>query len=168
MSFELKRISLGVDDFYMASQDKDLLLRTVPRIREVLATLKLTLHPKKFYLQHYTKGVSFTGSIVKPGRVYVEGRTLNNFMAAVLKLNRATCLEQIYKGVDSVNSYLGLLKHCNEYASRRRILGKLNRKVFKYCYIRGHFEVLCIKNRYKRRNIILQKIRDGTFYDFAI
>ena len=112
--------------------------------------------------------MSFTGSIVKPGRVYVEGRTLNNFMAAVLKLNRATCLEQIYKGVDSVNSYLGLLRHCNEYASRRRILGKLNHRVFKYCYIKGHFDVLCIKNRYKRRNIILQKIRDGTFYDSNI
>lgn len=166
--FGIKYHGRYVDDFYMIHEDKDLLLRTVPRIREVLASMKLTLHPKKFYLQHYKKGVSFTGSIVKPGRVYAEGRVLNNFVAAVLKLNRATCLEQIYKGVSSVNSYLGLLKHTDEYAAKRRILGMLNHRVFKYCYIRGHYEVLCIKNRYKKRNIIRQKIRDGTIYDTAL
>ena len=40
----------------------------MPKIRELLAKLGLRLNEKKFYLQHYSKGVEFTGSIVKPIR----------------------------------------------------------------------------------------------------
>ncbi len=151
-----------VDDFYMIHEDKDLLLQTIPKIREVLASVGLTLHPRKFYLQHYAKGVSFTGCIVKPGRVYVEGRVHTSFKGAVRRINNVKTLADLRQSVDSINSYLGLTRHCNEYGSRRKLLQQLARHVFKRCYINGHFEVLKLKNRYKSKNIIIEKIRNGT------
>ena len=151
-----------VDDFYMIHEDKELLLRTVPKIREVLASAGLTLHPRKFYLQHYTKGVSFTGCIVKPGRVYVEGRVCASFRSAVRRINNEKTLSGLRKDVDSINSYLGLTRHCNEYGSRRRLLQQLAPRVFLRCYVKGHFEILKLKNRYKSKNIIIEKIRNGT------
>lgn len=78
-----------VDDFYCIHKDKEKLLALMPKIRELLAKLGLRLNEKKFYLQHYSKGVEFTGSIVKPGRVYTCNRTITNFVAAVRRLNKA-------------------------------------------------------------------------------
>lgn len=152
-----------VDDFYMIHEDKDLLLRTVPKIREALASAGLTLHPRKFYLQHYTKGVSFTGCIVKPGRVYVEGRVHTSFRSAIRRINNAKSLSEIRTCVDSINSYIGLTRHCDEYSARRSLLEGITPNVFRYCYISGHFEVLKLKKRYKSKNIIMEKIRNGTF-----
>lgn len=107
-----------VDDFYCIHKDKEKLLALMPKIRELLAKLGLRLNEKKFYLQHYSKGVEFTGSIVKPGRVYTCNRTITNFIAAVRRLNKANNERQVLHAVCSINSYLGLLRHTNEYATR--------------------------------------------------
>jgi len=37
------------------------------------------LHPKKIYLQHYTKGVKFLGVVVKPYRIYIGNQTKGTF-----------------------------------------------------------------------------------------
>lgn len=153
-----------VDDFYFIHEDKEKILAAIPLIRAKLQEMGLRLHPKKFYLQHYTKGVSFTGAIVKPGRIYAEGRTVDSFEAAVRRLNRARTREELFACVQSVNSYLGLLRHYNEYDTRKRVLSQMSPMVWKYCYVWGHYEVIKIKNRYKPRNIIRQRIRDGTYY----
>ena len=77
---------------------------------------------------------------------------------------RARTKEELFAGVQSVNSYLGLLRHYNEYNARKRILQQMSPKVWKYCYVWGHWEVVKIKNRYKPRNIARQRIRNGTYY----
>ena len=83
-----------VDDFYMIHPDKTVLLSAVPKIREKLSELGLELNERKFYFQHYTKGIEFTGSILKPNRVYTCNRTITNFIAAVRRLNKAKDLRQ--------------------------------------------------------------------------
>ena len=153
-----------VDDFYIIHADKAKILAAIPLIRSKLESLGLRLHPKKFYLQHYTKGVSFTGAIVKPGRVYAEGRTVDAFEAAVRRLNRSRTKEELFAAVQSVNSYLGLLRHYNEYDTRKRVLNQMEPKVWKYCYVWGHYDVVRIKNRYKPKNIIRERIANGTYY----
>lgn len=40
---------------------------------------------------------------------------------------------------------------------------RLEPHVFKWVYIRGHFEVVVIKKKHRRRTITLQRIRDGTY-----
>lgn len=53
-----------VDDFVLVHHDKDYLKSLIPAIKATLQTrLRLTLHPKKIYLQHYTKGVQFLGAV---------------------------------------------------------------------------------------------------------
>lgn len=152
-----------VDDFYCIHRSKKKLLAAVQPIRDKLASLGLVLNEKKFYLQHYTKGVEFTGAIVKPYRTYCCNRTITNFVAAIRRLNRAKDLRQVIHAVNSINSYLGLLRHSNEYAMRRKILGKIDRSKFEYVYIKGRYEILSLKNRYKIRKITLKRIRDGDY-----
>lgn len=152
-----------VDDFYILDRDKAKLLAAVPQIRALLESYGLRLSPTKFYIQHYSKGVEFTGTIVKYDRKYTCNRTIRNFVMAVRRLNRAEDIEHVKKAVDSINSYLGCLRHCNEYAMRRKILGKIERHCFEYIYIKGHYEVVAIKRKYKQRYLTLQKIRDGTY-----
>lgn len=152
-----------VDDFYCIHADKKVLLSAVPKIRVKLAELGLSLNPKKFYFQHYTKGVEFTGAVVKPYRTYCCNRVLTNFIAAVRKLNRARNIDEINHAVCSINSYLGLLRQYNEYAHRRKILKMIEPCVFKWIYIKGHYEVVAIKNKYKQNCITQKRIRDGDY-----
>ena len=140
-----------VDDFYIVHTDKKELLDSVPKIRQILKErCMVSLHPDKFYIQHYSKGIKFTGAVVKYGRVYPANRTVGNFTNAIYKLNHAREVEGVTKCIQSINSYLGILIHMDSYAIRRKILGMIDRRLFKYIYIRGHFEVVCLKEKYKR------------------
>ena len=48
----------------------------IPQITDFLqAGLKLTLHPRKMYLQHYSKGVHFLGMVIQPNHI-TSGRRL--------------------------------------------------------------------------------------------
>ena len=153
-----------VDDFYIVSKSRKRLSNAVPKIREMLARYGLTLHPKKFYLQHYSKGVDFTGGIIKFGRVYTKNRNVYNFIRSVKALNRAHTLRDTEKAIQSVNSYLGLLHHCAEYGLRRKVLNMVEKHVFKYVAIKGHFDYLVIKAKYRKRHIIIKHIRNGTLW----
>ena len=65
-----------VDDFMIVSSDKEKLKSSVDKIIEFAQReLKLTIHSNKRYFQHYTKGVQFIGSVIKPNRIYVLNRT---------------------------------------------------------------------------------------------
>lgn len=152
-----------VDDFYCIHKDKQVLLSAVPKIRAKLSELGLSLNPKKFYFQHYTKGVEFTGAVVKPYRTYCCNRVLTNFIAAVRKLNRARNLDDVTHTICSINSYLGLLRQYNEYTNRRKILKMIEPRIYKWIYIKGHYEVVAIKNKYKQNCITKKRIRDGDY-----
>ena len=152
-----------VDDFYMIHPDKTVLLSAVPKIREKLSELGLELNERKFYFQHYTKGIEFTGSIVKPNRVYTCNRTITNFIAAVRRLNKAKDLRQAEHAVNSINSYLGLLRHNNEYNTRKRVLKMIESQAYEYVYIKKNYRILALKNKYKKRVQTYKRIRDGDY-----
>ena len=153
-----------VDDFYSVARSKAFLLSLMGPIRQLLEKYHLKLNEKKFYLQHYSKGVEFTGTIVKPGRTYVCNRTINKFIMAVRRLNAIQDESELEHDVAAINSYLGLLRQNNEYANRRKILNMIDRRIFKeYVYIKGHYEILAIRNKHKKRTKTLKKIRDGDY-----
>jgi len=57
-----------VDDFYVVHRDKEFLVRLTEEVRDYLRREeKLTLHPRKFYLQRVEKGVMYLGIVIKPG-----------------------------------------------------------------------------------------------------
>lgn len=83
---------------------------------------------------------------------------------AVRRLNAIQDESELEHDVAAINSYLGLLRQNNEYANRRKILNMIDRRIFKeYVYIKGHYEILAIRNKHKKRTKTLKKIRDGDY-----
>lgn len=147
-----------VDDMSFVSKDKERLLSIIPILRTELGKLGLRLNEKKFYLQHYSKGVQFTGAVIKPDRIYVANHTINSFAFAVERLGKASemgMIDDIKKNIASVNSYLGIMAHYNEYATKRRIMSELPPKFYEYCYIEGHFDVVKLKHKYTEKAIFM-------------
>ena len=132
-----------VDDFYVVSRDKAYMLESVGKIRVFLRReLHVGLHPDKFYIQHYSKGVAFTGAVIKFGRIYPARRTVYNFMLSIRELNKAYTREGIEKCLSSVNSYLGQLLHMDAYGVKRKVLAGITRKTWKKIYAKGSFRSL--------------------------
>ncbi|HFK3115985.1 TPA: reverse transcriptase/maturase family protein [Legionella pneumophila] len=119
-----------VDDFVLVHPDHEYLKALIPRIADFLQSrLKLTLHPRKVYLQHYSKGVHFLGMIIKPNRIKSGKRMRGNFYDAIMRHNKLTqerkpTKEEQAAFLCSMNSYLGILKHYNTYHLRKRMLIK--------------------------------------------
>ena len=153
-----KKHNRYVDDISFVSKNKEKLLSIIPMLRTELGKLGLRLNEKKFYLQHYSKGVQFTGAVIKPNRIYVANHTINSFANAVERLGRASelgMIDDIEKEIASVNSYLGIMSHYNEYATKRRIMAKLPPKFYEYCYIKGHFDVVKLKYKYTEKAVFV-------------
>jgi len=119
-----------VDDFILIHQDKAYLKSAIEPIREFLDyNLQLKLHPDKIYMQHFTKGVKYLGSVIKPHRIYIARRTKGNFFEAIEKQNeivryRKPGKEELKHFLCSMNSYMGIMKHYKTYKARRKMIFK--------------------------------------------
>jgi RNA-directed DNA polymerase len=119
-----------VDDMVIVHKDKEYLKSIVPLIRMYLQEeLSLELHPKKISLQHFSRGVSFLGAIIKPYRLYIHHKTKGSFYKKIQFWNkflkeRPREFSEGYQGkfVASINSYLGLLGCFNTYKLRKKVL----------------------------------------------
>ncbi|MCP5062186.1 MAG: RNA-directed DNA polymerase [Ignavibacteriae bacterium] len=119
-----------VDDFILIHKDKEYLLNCGLKIKEFLKQeLMLNLHPKKFYLQHYKKGVQFLGVYIKPYRIYSGKRLKNNFYNktykwnSIIEINKGKLTQEekeLFRA--NISSYLGLLQHYNTYNLRKKII----------------------------------------------
>ena len=130
-----------VDDIYIMSSDKQRLLDYVPCIRRMLAEKGLKLNERKFYIQHYTKGVEFTGAIVKPCRTYTRHKVIDGLRGAVKKMSRicraADCdgyhfIEAINSAADSINSYLGIAAKHNDFEKAEHIVLQLEKPFYRF------------------------------------
>lgn len=148
-----------VDDFVIVREDKDNILRAIPMMREKLKEVGVILHPKKFYLQHYSKGVDIVGSVVKPGRTYTGNRVVCNAFMAVADVNRMKATPaNAAKLCFVVNSYLGFLKHRAAYNIRRKLAGIIDHKWHEYIYINDNYFKVGLQKQYRERNIIKNKL----------
>ncbi|MCB9291519.1 MAG: group II intron reverse transcriptase domain-containing protein [Lewinellaceae bacterium] len=144
-----------VDDFVQVHESRDFLKAQIPKIRAFLGDeLQLELHPRKIYLQHYTRGVQYLGAYLKPHRTYVSPRVKNNFYQAIQNWNRfiqenGNKIEgkALKKFIGSMNSYLGTLKHHDTYKLRKKLLRQLNGYFWNYVYISGGYGKLVAKRR---------------------
>lgn len=163
-----------VDDFYVLARDKRDILSAIPDMRRFLKEkVGVRLHPDKVYIQHYTKGCKFTGSVVKRERTYIGNTTVANMKRRIGELNgwvgggREPRLEEIEHFACCINSYIGFLMHHKTYAIRRKIGNMISKGWWKYIYISGHFEKLSIINMYKRQYSVRRKAldtRNGIYY----
>lgn len=132
ISKKFKYYGRYVDDFIIVHDDKKVLSKMIKTIRNFLQKkLNLELHPKKIYLQHFSKGVSFVGGYLKPGRVYVNNRTKINFYNSVFLYNKklkqeGRSIPLLKKFQASINSYLGYMKHYSSRYLRLKGLKKID------------------------------------------
>lgn len=108
-----------VDDFVIIHQDKEYIKSIIPLIQDFLSKkLRLTLHPKKIYIQPISHWVQFLWAFIKPYRHYRSKRSISNFYKVLKNCN--------YAPNESVlNSYLWLFSHCNQY----RLVSKIMKNV---------------------------------------
>ena len=131
-----------VDDFVLVHTDKTYLKRCIPLLKSFLKKeLDLQLHPKKIYLQHYSKGVAYIGGFIKPNRIYPSKRTNRNFYTTIVNTNKhitdsvkpLTALEK-KMCLSKINSYLGILGHFKSYQLRKLFLTEVLTKKVKVCF----------------------------------
>lgn len=150
-----------VDDFILVHEDKAVLQSLLARIKSTLQeTVHLSLHSKKIYLQHYTKGVQFLGVIIKPNRIYIAKRSKGNFYNSIQKQNAVVSIDKPdseQKGVaflNRMNSYLGLLKHYKTHKLRKRMLFKnLSVWWWNHVYLSGGIARFVLKVKPAKRRL---------------
>ena len=132
-----------VDDIVIVHLDKEYLKSIIPLLSNYLKTnIFLEIHPKKIYLQHFSKGVKFLGAFIKPYRIYIGNRTKGNFYdkmrywnSFLIERNFNLKEEDLNLFLASTNSYLGLLQKSKTYRLRKKILTqKLLPDFSKYIY----------------------------------
>ena len=146
-NLKIKYYGRYVDDMVFVHQDKDYLKSIISVIKNYLKdNLKLKLHERKIYLQHYLKGVKFLGVFIKPYRMYIENRSKGNFYNKIRECNlllkkqdNKLSKEQIKFAVSGINSYLGLLGHYQTCKLREKIINSISIYFWNYIYIQGGF-----------------------------
>jgi hypothetical protein len=133
-----------VDDFVIIHKSKEYLKELLPKLSGFLQSeLQATIHPKKIYLQHYSKGVKFIGTVILPNRIYIANRTKGNFYNAIEKQNQIArnhkpSKEEQESFQSSMNSYLGIMKHYKTYKLRKGMIFKnLSGWWWNYVYLSG-------------------------------
>lgn len=147
-----------VDDMYFVTNNKTAFLAyTIPELRKRLEPLGAKLNEKKFYCQHYTKGVECLGTHIKTDRLYINNRIVRRAKAKARICNKRINENRIDKTLASINSYLGICKNLNGFRRACEIVGEIDKGWFKY--IRFNKRRICLEPlpMYKERNRIINK-----------
>lgn len=114
------------DDFVILSQDKAWLEEMLPKMGNFLMeNLKLELHPDKIFIKTLASGVDFLGWVHFPDHRILRTATKNRMFKRI-KENLTP---------ETLNSYLGLLKHGNANKLRKNVDGGNWFNYPKYCIL---------------------------------
>ena len=101
--------------------DKDYLKQLLKEIENFLTNeLGLTLNKNKTKFIDVRYGIDFLGAYVKPYRTYISNKSLK-------KIKRHLFNEKP-KDANSINSFLGTLRHYNSFNIREKIFSKVKPK----------------------------------------
>lgn len=155
-----------VDDFYVIARTKEEITSRIEMIRKYLEQeLKLTLHPDKFYIQHYTKGVKFIGSVVRCDRIYLSNTTVSNMYRAIHRFNELDPTPELaIEFRDILNSYLGFLLHGDTEKKRRKLMGMIDEKWWMFLMPSSpDLTKVEIRPYYDKRKILMNKINKMSY-----
>ena len=112
-----------VDDFYIVSTDKNFLHSIIPKIKSFLKEkLLLDINDGKTKIINVKQGVEFLGAFIKPYRTYISNSTLKRIKKKLLQLQN----DGINKDpINSINSYLGILRHYSTFNLRKELFSKI-------------------------------------------
>lgn len=101
------------DDFILLHENREMLVSLLAPINAFLKErLELDLHPKKISLRKASQGVDFLGYVALPGYRRLRTKTKRR----IFRRSGRTGLSG-----DRLQSYLGLLSHCEGYELERRL-----------------------------------------------
>jgi len=103
-----------VDDMVLLHESPQFLNEGLRSINKFLPTLGLALNPRKTIIQPIDRGVDFAGYVIKPWRTEVRRRTVRAGLLRIESLPQGETLE-------TINSYLGMLRHADGHRDRARI-----------------------------------------------
>lgn len=145
-----------VDDIYIISRSKDALL-LLPELRERLKLLGATLHPRKFYCQHYSKGVECLGYHLKYGRIHPNKRVIARALMRVRKYNRLISADIAGNMVATLNPVLGICRGATAVKEALRIVGEIDRRWFEFIEWDSRKKCLKVRKQYTNRNQVIFK-----------
>lgn len=149
-----------VDDFVFVTNNKAAFLPyVIPELRRRLGLLGARLNEKKFYCQHYTKGVEWLGCHIKMDRIYVNRRIIERGRMKARRMNRRISPSRVENVLATINSYLGVCKNVNGFNQARRIIRCLSGRWFNY--VRFNRERVCLEalTPYTHRNYIIHQYK---------
>ena len=112
---KIKHYVRYTDDFILVHKNKKYLEELIPQIETFLTQkIQLNLHPKKVILNKLTRGIDFLGYVVLPYRQVLRTKTKNRMFRKLEEKFTQFKQDQIdrKKLRQTINSYLGVLKHC--------------------------------------------------------
>ena len=112
------------DDFVILHQDRNHLRNIIQPIQDFLSNnLQLSLHPNKLIIRKTSHGIDFLGYVALPSyrviRTKTKRRILRKIKLLKQELNNKLITEESFN--QSLQSYLGILKHCDGYKVRKKV-----------------------------------------------
>ena len=112
------------DDFLILNEDKEYLEKLVFPIGNFLKEkLGLDLHPDKIIIRRFRQGVDFLGYVVLPHHIILRTNTKRRILRKIrgnkFLLREDLISEEAFN--QSLQSYLGILKHCQGYNIKKQI-----------------------------------------------
>lgn len=143
-----------VDDGEITCDNKEVLLKNIPKIEALAEKYLLKMHTDKRYLQPASHGVLMVGTVIKNNRLYLANRTIARMKERIngfnQLMNSRPLLEIDIDRIQSViNSYLGFCRGRQTFAIRKKLLDEFNLTFFRYFTISENYQSI-------RRNKILK------------
>ena len=151
------RMERFVDDMYFVTDNKNVFLSLIPVIRQKLGELGASLNERKFYCQHWTKGIECVGVHIKRDHVLLNHRIYSNSIRKVRQMNGRVSIQHVDHLLSSLNSYLGMMKNVNGYRLAKSLLREMNPEWFRY--VRFNRKRVCLQARHgcSKRDLIIKK-----------
>ena len=116
------------DDFVILSDNYEYLGEIVFGVNNFIKEkLKLSLHSDKIEIRKYHQGIDFLGYVSFPYRRVLRTKTKRRMFRKTgqkaEKLERGEISKESFN--QTVQSYLGALKHCNSYKLKKKLLDKI-------------------------------------------
>jgi RNA-directed DNA polymerase len=112
------------DDFIIVHQNEACLNEILFFIDEFLEEeLSLQLHPGKVSINKFNQGVDFLGYVILPHHIIMRTSTKRRMLRKIKQKYEDLKNGRISEGSfnQSLQSYLGILKHCNGYKIQKKI-----------------------------------------------
>lgn len=122
---KIKNYVRYADDFVILDARREILEKYLEEIRKFLAGhLKLTLHPDKIILKKFSAGIDWVGYRVLPHHVISKSATAKRLFKKLKFRQKELTENRIspWRYYQTVNSYLGQLKHCAGHKLSNQII----------------------------------------------